>query len=94
MFDGPTKETHLIYLIDKRKSQIEKREKKIKELKKVIDNASDDMLLTSEKESLDKNLAKVESLKNDITDYEAQLKEFRENYYGDKKEKEEKTTEE
>lgn len=93
MFDGPTKETHLIYLIDKRKSQIEKREKKIKELKKVIDNATDDMLLTSEKESLDKNLAKVESLKNDIIDYEAQLKEFREEYYEGKKKSEEETNE-
>ena len=64
MFDGPTREAHLIYLIDKRKSQIDKRKEKIAELNKVIESATDDMLLTTERESLEKHYEKIEEFKD------------------------------
>lgn len=82
MFDGPTKETHLVYLLDKRKSQIAQREKKIKELKKVIDSAEDKSLLIDEQESLDNHIAKVATFKKEIADYEVQLEKFRKEHYG------------
>ncbi len=84
IFDGPTKETHLVYLLDKRKSQIAQREKKIKELKKVIDNAEDKSLLIDEQETLDNHIAKVETFKKEIADYEIKLENFRKEHYGDK----------
>ncbi len=82
MFDGPTKETHLVYLLDKRKSQIAQREKKIKELRKFIDNAEDKSLLTDEIENLESNLAKVQTFKNEIAEYELELEQFRKEHYG------------
>ena len=85
MFDGPTREAHLIYLIDKRKSQIDKRKEKIAELNKVIESATDDMLLTTERESLEKHYEKIEEFKREIADYEASLEEFRKSYYNGKK---------
>ena len=82
IFDGPTKETHLVYLIDKRKSQIASREKKIAELRKVIDKADDSMLLTSEHEALESNLSRVKTFKEDIEKYQTELEEFRKEHYG------------
>jgi len=87
VFDGPTKETHLVYLISKRKSQIAVREKKIKELKDVIDNADETMLLTTEQDKLDKLQKRVDTFKAEVQQYEADLEEFRKNYYGENVEK-------
>ena len=81
IFDGPTKEAHLIYLIDKRKSQIDKRMEKIEELKKVINEASADMLLTTERESLEKHYEKIDEFNAEIAQYEAELEAFRQEYY-------------
>lgn len=89
IFDGPTKETHLVYLLDKRKSQIAQREKKIKELRKVIDNAEDKSLLIDEQETLDNHIAKVETFKKEIAEYEIQLENFRKEHYGTKEENKE-----
>ncbi len=81
VFDGPTRETHLIYLIDKRKQQLAKREEKIAELQKAIDNATPDMMLTSEQEQIDKHLEKIAEIKAEISGYEEQLAAFRADYY-------------
>ncbi len=94
IFDGPTREAHLIYLIDKRKSQIDKRMEKIKELDKVIAEASEDMLLTTERESLEKHYEKIREFESDIAQYEADLEAFRADYYSDKENKDTKENKE
>jgi teichoic acid transport system ATP-binding protein len=86
IFDGPTKETHLVYLTDKRSMQIEKRKKKIAKLEKLIstsDNAED---IKAAENVLPKHKKRLETLEADLAQYTSDLENFRKEHYGDKAE--------
>lgn len=81
IFDGPTKETHLVYLVDKRRLQIKKRSARIKKLKEAIANANGQDTSVQE-ELIERHKIKIEILRADLKDYKQQLKDFRTEYYG------------
>jgi teichoic acid transport system ATP-binding protein len=83
MFDGPTEETHLVYLVDKRTMQIQKIEQRIKKLKHMIKGANKSDV-PSLKKRLEKNRAKLEDLQIELEQYKLELAEYRQTNYADK----------
>ena len=81
IFDGPTQETHLVYLVDKRRLQIKKRSTRIRKLKEAIANANGQDT-TIQEELIEKHKYKIEILRADLNDFKQQLKDFRTEYYG------------
>lgn len=81
IFDGPTKETHLVYLVDKRRLQIQHRRTRIKEIKEEIKNGnvSD---IKAQKALIMSHKEKIQTLRADMNEYKRQLRAFRAEYYG------------
>lgn len=86
IFDGPTEETHLVYMIDKRKLQIKKHKKRIYELREIVKQADDKSQVEHEIELIGKHKEKIALLRQDIAEFKCQLSEFRESYYGENEE--------
>ena len=82
MFDGPTEETHLVYLIDKRKDQIKKRKKRIAQLKEVIKNVDKGVDVTREKTLIAKHKEKLAILREDYKSFKEELDIYRTEHYG------------
>ena len=82
MFDGPTEETHLVYLIDKRKDQIKKRKNKIEQLKGIIKNSDNEDDVSRTKILIAKHREKLALLREDYKAFKDELKIYREEHYG------------
>jgi teichoic acid transport system ATP-binding protein len=83
LFDGPTEETHLVYLVDKRTAQIEKRKKRIAKLEKIIREAKDGEDIRKEQELLPKHRKRLEQFEQDLAQYTQELEDYRKEHYGD-----------
>lgn len=86
IFDGPTKETHLVYLVDKRGMQIEKRKKKIAQLEKLIKTSDNVEDIKAAENVLPKHKKRLEILEEDLALYTQELEDFRKEHYGEKTE--------
>lgn len=91
IFDGPTKETHLVYLVDKRTTQIERRKKKIAQLEKLIKTSSNKEDVAAAENVLPKHKKRLVQFEEELAQYKDELQQYREEFYGDKKEDCEKT---
>lgn len=82
IFDGPTEETHLVYLVDKRQMQIKRVHKRIENAKIIIaDNSGNEEITAKYKKIIKKRKNRIEELKADLEQYKIELEEFRKNYY-------------
>lgn len=82
IFDGPTKETHLVYLVDKRTMQIDKRKKKIAQLEELIKTSDNEEDVKAAENVLPKHKKRLEALESDFEQYSKDLENFRKEYYG------------
>lgn len=84
IFDGPSKETHLVYVIDKRKAQIKKRKKRIAQLEEIVETEQKNGQDASREINLiERHKVKLEALREDYRQFKQELKEFRAEYYKD-----------
>ncbi|MCH5303503.1 MAG: ATP-binding cassette domain-containing protein [Ruminococcus sp.] len=81
IFDGPTHETHLVYLVDKRQMMIKKRERRIKKLEELIATSDNKEDIIAAQSVIPKHKDAIERLKQDLAQYEQELKEYREEHY-------------
>ncbi len=82
LFDGPTEETHLVYLVDKRTTQIERRKKKIAQLEKRIADAGEGDDVRREEQLLPKHKKRLEQFEADLEQYSKELEDYRASHYG------------
>lgn len=83
LFDGPTEETHLVYLVDKRTTQIERRKKRIAQLEKKIADAKEGDDVRREEQLLPKHKKRLVQFEEDLAQYTQELKDYRQERYGD-----------
>lgn len=83
IFDGPTEETHLIYLLDKRRTLYRNYKKQVADLETIIEGVNEKASVIPEKEKLEAITTKMAALEKEIAKIKADLKAFRMNYYGD-----------
>lgn len=82
IFDGPTEETHLVYLVDKRKMQIEKQINRLNKFKDTLNNTDDQALIKLSNKKIAKASARIEILKEDLEQNIKALADYREEHYG------------
>ncbi len=82
IFDGPTEETHLVYLVDKRTMQIKRRKKRIAQLEEKIANAKEGEDVRREEQLLPKHKKRLEQFEADLVQYSGELEEYRKEHYG------------
>lgn len=82
IFDGPTEETHLVYLVDKRTMQIKRRKKRIAQLEEKIANAKEGEDVRREETLLPKHKKRLEQFEADLVQYSGELEEYRKEHYG------------
>ncbi|MGN0488408.1 MAG: ATP-binding cassette domain-containing protein [Ruminococcus sp.] len=81
MFDGPTEETHLVYLVDKRSMQIENVTARIEKLNNMIETSAGDIAVLNRK--LKKNTDRLANLKADLEQFKQDLENYRKEHYKD-----------
>ncbi len=86
IFDGPTKETHLVYLVDKRSAQIEKRRKKIAQLQKLIETSDNEEDVKAAQNVLPKHQKRLDQFETELAQYKQDLENYRKERYGNKEE--------
>jgi teichoic acid transport system ATP-binding protein len=79
MFDGPTKETHLVYLTDKRTTQIKKLKKKIAKLEKLIETSDNIEDVNAAKAVVPKHNKRLTKLEGELVQYTQELEDYRNN---------------
>lgn len=79
MFDGPTKETHLVYLTDKRTTQIKKLKKKIAKLEKLIETSDNIEDVNAAKAVVPKHYKRLTKLEGELVQYTQELEDYRNN---------------
>lgn len=79
MFDGPTKETHLVYLVDKRTTQIKKLKKKIAKLEKLIETSDNIEDVNAAKAVVPKHNKRLTKLEGELVQYTQELEDYRSN---------------
>ncbi len=79
VFDGPTEETNLVYLVDKRSMQIQKVTARIEKFENMIKGTDGDVQLLNKK--LNKNIEKLKNLKADFQQYQLDLDNYRKEHY-------------
>ncbi len=82
IFDGPTHETHLVYLVDKRTMQIRARKKKVKKLRQFIKEHKDKQDVSGQKELIRRHKEKIALLREDLEKYTQELHDYRLEHYG------------
>lgn len=82
IFDGPTEETHLVYLLDKRNASMRKVNRRIRRLNEMADSAEDKSLVTVEIAKLEKLGRRKAELAEEIAELEGKLNAYREKHYG------------
>lgn len=83
LFDGPTEETNLVYLVDKRRTQIKRRKKRIAQLEGIIANAKEGDDTRREEILLPKHKARLEQFTADYAQYKQELEDYRKEHYGE-----------
>ncbi len=91
IFDGPTKETHLVYLVDKRTTQIERRKKRIAQLEKLISTSDNEEDINAAKNVMPKHKKRLEQFETELAQYTQELENFRREHYGEKSENNKET---
>lgn len=76
MFDGPTEETHLVYLVDKRGMQIERVKGRIDKLHNMIESASEEDAARLNKK-LEAGYDRLERLESDLEQFKQELDDYR-----------------
>ena len=83
MFDGPTKETHLVYLTDKRTTQIKRLKKKIAKLEKLIETSDNIEDVNAAKAVVPKHNKRLAKLEGELVQYTQELEDYRKNSGGE-----------
>ncbi len=81
IFDGPTHETQLVYLVDKRQMQIEKRKKRIEKLENLVATSNNEEDIKAAQTVLPKHKAYLERYEMELAQFEQELKEYRAEHY-------------
>ncbi len=84
VFDGPTEETNLIYMLDKRTMAFNKINEHIAHLESIVNGVSDKKSAIVEKNTLEKQKAKALEMEKSIKEIKEKLEKFRAEYYGSK----------
>ena len=84
VFDGPTEETHLIYLLDKRTMALSKIKDHIAHLESIVNGVNHKNSAIVEMNTLEKQKVKMEAMEKEIEETKQKLEQFRVEYYGSK----------
>ena len=82
IFDGPTEETHLVYLVDKRTMQINRLTNKLNGFKETLNNTDDENLIKLSERKITKISSRIDTLKEDLEQNKKALAKYRKEHYG------------
>ena len=81
IFDGPTEETHLVYLVDKRSMQINRLTNKLNGFKETLNNTDDENLIKLSERKITKISSRTDTLKEDLEQNKKALAKYRKEHY-------------